>query len=52
MMGANMERDMRQQLFDHYEELSFSYYSQNNSVIFLIFPNLPIMVLKICSSLL
>ena len=30
-MGANMERDMRQQLFDHYEELSFSYYSQNNS---------------------
>lgn len=31
MMGANMERDMRQQLFDHYEELSFSYYSQNNS---------------------
>lgn len=26
-----MERDMRQQLFDHYEELSFSYYSQNNS---------------------
>ncbi len=31
MMGANMERDMRQQLFDHYQELSFSYYSQNNS---------------------
>ena len=31
MMGANMERDMRQQLFDHYEKLSFSYYSQNNS---------------------
>lgn len=31
MMGANMERDMRQQLFEHYEELSFSYYSQNNS---------------------
>ena len=31
VMGANMERDMRQQLFDHYEELSFSYYSQNNS---------------------
>ena len=26
MMGANMERDMRQQLFDHYEKLSFSYY--------------------------
>ena len=31
MMGANMERDMRQQLFDHYEKLSFSYYSKNNS---------------------
>ena len=30
MMGANMERDMRQQLFDHYEKLSFSYYSRNN----------------------
>ena len=31
MMGANTERDMRQQLFDHYEKLSFSYYDQNNS---------------------
>ena len=31
IMGAKMERDMRQQLFEHYEELSFSYYSQNNS---------------------
>ena len=31
MMGAHMERDMRQQLFDHYEKLSFSYYDQNNS---------------------
>ena len=31
MMGARMERDMRQKLFDHYQELSFSYYSQNNS---------------------
>ena len=31
MMGAYMERDMRQQLFDHYERLSFSYYDQNNS---------------------
>lgn len=31
MMGAHMERDMRQQLFDHYERLSFSYYDQNNS---------------------
>lgn len=31
MMGAHMERDMRQRLFDHYESLSFSYYDQNNS---------------------
>ena len=31
MMGAHMERDMRQQLFDHYEKLSFSYYSTHNS---------------------
>ena len=31
MMGAHMERDMRQKLFDHYERLSFSYYDQNNS---------------------
>lgn len=31
MMGARMERDMRQQLFDHYEQLSFSYYDQHNS---------------------
>ncbi len=31
MMGANMERDMRQDLFDHYERLSFSYYDKNNS---------------------
>ena len=31
MMGARMERDMRQQLFEHYEKLSFSYYDQNNS---------------------
>ena len=31
MMGACMERDMRRQLFDHYEKLSFSYYSKNNS---------------------
>ena len=31
MMGAYMERDMRQQLFDHYEKLSFSYYDNNNS---------------------
>ena len=31
MMGANMERDMRRELFDHYQELSFSYYSRNNA---------------------
>ena len=31
MMGAYMERDMRQQLFEHYEKLSFSYYDKNNS---------------------
>ena len=31
VMGARMERDMRQELFDHYEKLSFSYYNQNNS---------------------
>ena len=31
MMGARMERDMRKELFDQYEELSFSYYDQNNS---------------------
>ena len=31
MMGAKMERDMRRELFDHDQELSFSYYSRNNS---------------------
>lgn len=31
MMGARMERDMRQQLFNQYERLSFSYYDQHNS---------------------
>ena len=31
MMGARMERDMRRELFEHYEELSFSYYSKVNS---------------------
>lgn len=54
MMGANMERDMRQELFDHYQQLSFSYYSQNNSgqmmsklvSDLLIFPSLHTMVLK------
>lgn len=31
MMGTRMERDMRKELFDQYEKLSFSYYDQNNS---------------------
>lgn len=31
MMGARMERDMRKELFDQYEKISFSYYDQNNS---------------------
>ena len=31
VMGAYMERDMRRQLFDHYEKLSFSYYDKNNT---------------------
>lgn len=31
MMGARMERDMRKELYDQYEKLSFSYYDQNNS---------------------
>jgi len=31
IMGAEMERDMRQELFEHYEELSFSYYDRNNT---------------------
>ncbi len=31
IMGARMERDMRQQLFEHYEKLSFSYYDSNNT---------------------
>lgn len=31
MMGALMERDMRRELFEHYESLSFSYYDKNNS---------------------
>ena len=30
IMGAKMERDMRKQLFEHYEKLSFSYYSTHN----------------------
>ena len=31
IMGAQMERDMRHKLFDHYENLSFSYYDQHNT---------------------
>lgn len=31
IMGAKMESDMRQDLFDQYERLSFSYYDQNNT---------------------
>jgi ATP-binding cassette subfamily B protein len=31
IMGARMESDMRQDLFDHYQTLSFSYYDRNNT---------------------
>lgn len=31
VMGARMESDMRQELFDQYQRLSFSYYDQNNT---------------------
>ena len=31
VMGAYMESDMRQDLFDHYQRLSFSYYDKNNT---------------------
>ncbi len=31
IMGAKMERDMRKELFEHYENLSFSYYDKNNT---------------------
>lgn len=31
IMGARMESDMRQDLFDHYQRLSFSYYDNNNT---------------------
>ena len=31
VMGAQMERDMRQELFEHYERLSFSYYDKSNT---------------------
>ena len=56
MMGARMERDMRQQLFDHYEQLSFSYYDQHNSgqmmskLVSDLFENLFISIVKIVGS--
>lgn len=31
IMGARMESDMRQELFDQFERLSFSYYDKNNT---------------------
>ena len=31
LMGTWIERDMRRDLFDHYEKLSFSYYDKNNT---------------------
>jgi ATP-binding cassette, subfamily B, bacterial len=31
IMGARMESDMRQDLFNHYQRLSFSYYDRNNT---------------------
>lgn len=31
IMGARMESDMRQDLFDHYQRLSFAYYDRNNT---------------------
>lgn len=31
IMGAQMERDMRRELFNHYERLSFSYYDRSNT---------------------
>jgi ABC-type multidrug transport system, ATPase and permease components len=31
VMGAQMESDMRQDLFDHLQRLSFSYYDKNNT---------------------
>ncbi len=31
IMGAQMERDMRKDLFDKFEQLSFSYYDKNNT---------------------
>ena len=31
IMGSRMESDMRQELFDQFERLSFSYYDENNT---------------------
>lgn len=31
IMGARMEADMRKDLFDHFQRLSFSYYDKNNT---------------------
>ena len=31
IMGANMEKDMRKDLFDQYQRLSFSYYDRHNT---------------------
>ena len=31
IMGARMESNMRRDLFDHYQKLSFSYYDRNNT---------------------
>lgn len=31
IMGARMESDMRRDLFEHYQRLSFSYYDKNNT---------------------
>lgn len=31
IMGAHMESDMREELFSHYQRLSFSYYDKNNT---------------------
>jgi len=31
IMGARMESDMRQDLFNHYQRLSFTYYDRNNT---------------------
>ncbi|HEY8908667.1 MAG TPA: ABC transporter ATP-binding protein [Desulfosporosinus sp.] len=31
IMGARMETDMRKDLFDHFQRLSFSYYDKNNT---------------------